>query len=144
MVTRRPLLLVPLLACAAWLVAHELQVVTAGGLDFPPLTSRFAHDVLLGLTAVLCLARGVVVRRERAAWLLIGAGVLAWTAGELYYTVVLWDESAPPLPSPADAGYLLFPPLMLAGMFLLLKARSRVSLTLLVDGVAAALAVGAL
>src|SRR3954454_7897028 len=144
MVSRRPLLLVPLVACALWIIGHELRVTALHGVDLGPLSSRFAHDVALAVTALVCLARGVAVRRERIAWLLIGSGVLAWTAGELYYTVVLWDESAPPIPSPADAGYLLFPPLMFAGMLVLLKARTRVSVALLVDGVAAALAVAAL
>src|SRR3954454_9956619 len=144
MVSRRPLLLVPLLACAAWLAVHEARVTLLHGVDLGPLSSRFAHDLLLAVAAAVCLARGALIERERAAWLLIGAGVLAWTAGELYYTVLLWEQSAPPIPSPADAGYLLFPPLMFAGMLVLLKARTRVSVALLVDGVAAALAVAAL
>src|SRR3954451_17001197 len=144
MLSRRPLLIAPLAACAAWLVLHELRVVAFGGVDLGRLSSRFAHDVMLLVAAVVCLARGVCVRRERLPWLLIGAGVLAWTLGEIYYTAVLWDESAPPIPSPADAGYLLFPLLMFAGMFLLLRGRARFSTTLVVDGIAAALAVAAL
>src|SRR3954452_17620748 len=144
MVSRRPLLIVPLVACAVWLVLHEVRGTAFHGVDLGVLSSRFAHDVVLALAAVLCLARGVMVKRERAAWLLIGAGVLAWTLGELYYPVVLWDESAPPIPSPADAGYLLFPPLTFAGMLLLAKRRTRVTATLVVDGVATALAVSAL
>ena len=49
-------------------------------------------------------------RRERLAWLLIGVGVAAWTFGEIYYTAVLWTADEIPIPSPADIGYLLFPP----------------------------------
>ena len=104
---RRRLLSGLLLACAGWLALHELRVVALGSFDFPPLSSRFAHDVVLLLAAGVCLARGLLVRRERAAWLLIGGGVTAWTFGELYYTAVLWTESDPPIPSPADIGYLL-------------------------------------
>src|SRR5215213_4033985 len=126
MVSRRPLLIVPLVACAAWLVLHEFRVTALDGVDLGFLSSRFAHDVVLALAAVLCLARGVVVRSERAAWLLIGAGGLAWTLGELYYTVVLGDESSPPIPSPADAGYLLFPPLTFTGMLVLLRSRASI------------------
>src|SRR3954468_7335615 len=144
MLSRLPLLIAPLAACAAWLVLHELRVVAFGGADFGPLSSRFAHDLMLLVAAGACLARGVCVRRERLAWLLIGGGVLAWTLGEIYYTVVLWEESAPPIPSPADAGYLLFPLLMFPGMLVLVRARARFSPTLLVDGIAAALAVSAL
>ena len=144
MLSRRPLLLVPLLACAAWLTLHELNVVALGGLDLGPLSSRFAHDLVLVVGAGVCLARAVLVERERVAWLLIGTGVAAWTAGELYYTAVLWDESAPPLPSFADLGFLLFPPLTFAGLLTLVRSRTSVSATLLVDGIATALAVGAL
>src|SRR3954454_24546167 len=77
--------------CAAWLVAYELRVLLVPGLDVGPLTGRGAHDVVLLASALLCLLRGVRERRERAACLLIGAGVLAWSLGEVYYTVVLWD-----------------------------------------------------
>ena len=77
MVTRRPLLVVPLLACAGYLLLHELRVTAFGGVDLGPLSSRFAHDVVLLITATVCLARGVIVRQEHTAWLLIGFGVLA-------------------------------------------------------------------
>jgi diguanylate cyclase (GGDEF)-like protein len=139
----RRIVRIALLACGAWLALHELRVVA-----FPdslgPLSSRFVHDVLLLVAAAAVLARGVLVRRERVPWLLLGAGVLAWTFGEIYYTAVLWTESSPPIPSPADTGYLLFPLFALAGMIGLVRARARVSATLLVDGVTVALAVAAL
>jgi diguanylate cyclase (GGDEF)-like protein len=131
--------------CAAWLVLYELRVLLAPGLDAGPLTSSYAHIAVLIASALLCLARGLVPGRERAAWLLIGAGVLAWSLGEVYYTAVLWDAEEIPIPSPADHGYLLFPPLVLAGILLLLRSRAAgVPRTLWVDGVIAALAVAAL
>ena len=133
-----------LAVCLAWLVLHELRVVLFPGVSLGPLSSRFAHDVLLLIAAAVCLSRAVLVRRERVAWLLLGAGVLAWTFGEIYYTAVLWTESSPPLPSPADAGYLLFPVLALSGMLALLRARNVASATLVVDGITVALAVAAL
>ena len=107
----RPLLVAVMVACAAWLVVHEVRVVGFDGISLGPLSSRFAHDVLLLIVAGACLARGVLVRAERTAWLLIGIGVLGWTFGEIYYTAVLWDESSPPIPSPADLGYLALPAL---------------------------------
>ena len=71
--------------------------------------------------------------------------MLAWSLGEVYYTAVLWDAEVIAIPSPADVGYLLLPPLVLAGILLLLRARARaVPRTLWVDGVIAALAVAAL
>jgi len=133
-----------LVACAAWLVLHEVRVVGFGDLSFSPLTSRFAHDVVLLLAAGACLWRAISVRAERTAWLLIGCGVLAWAFGEFYYTAVLWDESSPPIPSPADLGYLAFPLLTFAGMLALLRGRAAFSPALVVDGIATALAVAAL
>src|SRR3954470_22217123 len=133
-----------LAVCGAFLVVQEVRVVGFGGASLGPLSSRGAHDVVLLAAALVCLARGVLVRAERPAWLLLGAGVLAWTGGEIYYTAVLWDASSPPIPSPADIGYLCFPLLAFAGMIALLRARAKFSPTLVVDGAAVALAVAAL
>ena len=132
-------------ACAAWLLLYELRAVFAGSLDAGPLTSRFAHDVVLLVASALILHRAWTVPQERLPWLLIGLGVLAWSLGEVYYTVVLWDAETIAIPSPADVGYLLLPPLVLAGIALLLYRRARaVPRTLWVDGLIAALAVAAL
>jgi two-component system, cell cycle response regulator len=133
-----------LAVCGLFLAVQQVRVVAFGGGSLGPLSGRGAHDVVLLAAALVCLARGVLVRAERAAWLLLGAGVLAWTGGEIYYTAVLWDASDPPIPSPADIGYLLFPVLALAGMVALLRARARFSPALVVDGAAIALAVAAL
>ena len=93
---------------------------------------------------MLCLGGAWQARREQTAWLLIGIGVLAWALGNLYYTVVLYDLEAPPIPSPADVGFLLFPVLAMAGVFALVRARTRdVPTTLWIDGAIAALAVTA-
>jgi diguanylate cyclase (GGDEF)-like protein len=145
MVAPRPLRLL-LAGCAGWLALYELHVVLVPGLDVGFLFSRFAHDVVLVASAVVCLARVPFVRGpERAAWALIGTGVLAWSLGEIYYTAVLWTDPDPPIPSLADAGYLLFPPLVLAGALALLRARARgIPRRLWVDGLTAALGVAAL
>ncbi|MGI8660036.1 MAG: diguanylate cyclase domain-containing protein [Thermoleophilaceae bacterium] len=70
--------------------------------------------------------------------------MLAWTLGEIYYTAVLWTAETVPVPSPADAGYLLMPPLVLAGLVVLVRSRtSGVPVTLRADGLTAALAIAA-
>src|SRR5689334_7519052 len=105
-----PLARVAFLVGAAWLVLHALHAVLDPSLDLGPVFSRYAHGVLLLVTSGLCIAGGLRRRgTERLAWLLIGAGVLAWSLGEVYYTAVLWTESSPPIPSLADIGYLMFP-----------------------------------
>jgi two-component system cell cycle response regulator len=140
---RRPLF-VALVVCAVWLLVQEVRVVAFDGASIGPLSSRFAHDVMLLTAAGACLWRAVSVRVERTAWLLIGLGVVGWTFGEIYYTAVLWDESSPPIPSPADIGYLVFPLLTFAGMVFLVRGRAKFTPALLVDGIATALAVAAL
>jgi two-component system, cell cycle response regulator len=71
--------------------------------------------------------------------------VLAWALGNVYYTVFLYDVEEPPIPSPADVGFLLFPVLALIGVLVLARARScDVPKTLWTDGFIAALAVTSL
>jgi two-component system cell cycle response regulator len=136
---------VAFLACAVWIGIHEIHTVAAPSLDVGPLFSRYVHDVVLLVSAACCLAAALRHRgAERVAWTLIGLGVLAWSIGEVYYTAVLWTESDPPIPSPADIGYLLFPPLTLAGGVVLLRARARgVPRRRWLDGLTAALSVSA-
>ncbi len=129
-----------------WLVLWEIHAVLLPGLDAGPLFSRFAHDAVLLIASGMLVWAGVSSprRAERNAWLVIGAGVSAWTFGEIYYTAVLWTADEIPIPSPADAGYLLFPPLMLVGVLMLLRSRTHdVPGTLWADGITAALAVSA-
>jgi diguanylate cyclase (GGDEF)-like protein len=127
-----------------WVACLELQVVAISGLQLGPIFGDYAHNVIEVLAGVLCLGGAWQARREQTAWLLIGIGVLAWALGNLYYTVVLYDLEAPPIPSPADVGFLLFPMLAGAGIFALVRARTRdVPTTLWIDGAIAALAVTA-
>ncbi len=100
---------------------------------------------MMGIGAALCIARGIIRPRERAAWILLGLAVLAWTLGELYFTAVLWSDASPPVPSLADAGYLSLPPLIILGVVLLARSRVRAMPRMVfVDGLIAGLAVGAM
>jgi diguanylate cyclase (GGDEF)-like protein len=132
-------------ALGAWLVLFEACRIVGHDFGAGPWFGKGVHDVVLVTASCLCLARAVLVRRERAAWSLIGLGLLAWSLGEIYYTLVIWDAESIPIPSPADAGYLLFPVLVFAGMATLLRARVRnAPRTLWVDGLTAALAAAAI
>ncbi len=84
---------------------------------------NWLYDALLIGAAGLCLARAKLVRRERAAWFTIGLGLVAWTAGEIYYSIALSAAETVPIPSLADLGYLGFYPLTYAGLIMLLRAR---------------------
>ena len=109
----------------AWVAILELQVLVVPGLSLGPVTSDYAHNAIEVLAGVLCLGGAWQARREQNAWLLVGIGVLAWALGNLYYTVVLYDMESPPIPSPADAGFLLFPVLAMVGVLALVRARTR-------------------
>ncbi|HVV91636.1 MAG TPA: HD domain-containing phosphohydrolase [Solirubrobacterales bacterium] len=117
----------------------------ATGIGGENLFDTWIYDgVMLG-AAASCLARAVLVRRERVAWLLIGAGLLIWTGGEIYYEAALSISGSIPIPSPADAGYLLFYPLTYAGLIILLRRRiGSFPFTRWLDGLIAGLAVAAL
>src|SRR3954451_24903001 len=127
----------------AWLALYEAHIL---GLSWVPTGDvETLHLVVLAIGGAACVARAFARRDERLPWALIGCGVLAWTAGEVYYTKVLWDDASPPIPSPADAGYLLLPVCVFAGLALLLRARVRgLPRTLWVDALTAALTAGAL
>jgi two-component system, cell cycle response regulator len=130
---------------AGWLAFAAVRNAFFPGLDLGPVFGRYVHDAVLVAAGTMCVYRAVVRSEERLAWALIGAGVLAWTFGEIYYTGVLWTVETVPVPSPADAGYLLMPLLILAGLIVLLRSRTRgVPVTLRADGFTAALAIAAL
>jgi two-component system cell cycle response regulator len=126
-----------------WVAACELHAL---GLTWIPVgPEKWVHLGVMGAGAALCLLRAVQRREERTAWLLLGLGVLAWVFGETYFTAVLWSDSSPPVPSPADAGYLALPPLVFLGLLALARSRLReLSPTLWMDGITAGLTAGAL
>jgi two-component system, cell cycle response regulator len=104
----------------------------------------FADDWYTGLELIgvlACAARVVLVREHRRAWTCITAAFAFWTAGDVAWLV---DPNASS-PSLADALYLLFYPLAIAGLALLLADdRRHLAARLWVDGLVAALAVVAL
>jgi diguanylate cyclase (GGDEF)-like protein len=134
-------------ACGTALAAGFLAFVlyTATPLGGEALFGTWIYCGLMLGASASCLARAVLVRRERAAWALIGAGLLIWTGGEIYYEAALAASGSVPIPSPADAGYLLFYPLTYGGLVVLLRERiGSFPFTRWLDGMIAGLAVAAL
>jgi diguanylate cyclase (GGDEF)-like protein len=123
----------------AWMVLRQVHVTVAPWLPVGPV--KPVHIFVMAAAALVVLSRAVRVPSERLGWACIGLGVLAWIGGETYYSVVLWDLTDVPFPSPADLGYLLFPPLAFTGIVLILHARLRgLPRLLVVDAATAALA----
>jgi two-component system, cell cycle response regulator len=96
--------------------------VTAA-LGFSSVLENWVYNLLLIVAAGSCLARATMYRRERLAWALLGTALLVWTAGEIYFETTLSGRATVPIPSPADAGYLLFYPIAYAGLIVLMRAR---------------------
>lgn len=116
-----------------------------GGSTLDHLAGGHIYDVVIITAGIACLFRALAVRRERWAWLLIGASILCWGCGEIYWTLFILDNPEPPYPSPADAFYLGFYPLAYAGLALLVQARAdELDWRLWTDGLIAALGTAAL
>jgi two-component system cell cycle response regulator len=133
---------------AATLLGLALYVAqTAWGVFGPGLDGFFNNWVYNGLVlaaAASCLLRAVFVAQERAAWLALGVGLLAWSGAEIIYSAYLASMEWPPYPSISDALWLMFYPASYVALVLLLRSRMdefRASLWL--DGVITALAVAA-
>src|SRR3954467_2967525 len=82
------------------------------------------YNVIEFLAAGICLLRGLSLRDERRGWLLLALGMLCFAAGDVYWTLVLKHKDEIPVPSPADAGYLLFYPFAYAALVVLVRARA--------------------
>jgi diguanylate cyclase (GGDEF)-like protein len=85
------------------------------------------YNVLMFGSALAVLARGAFVREERSAWLTMGAGLLFWSLGELYYSLLIKGTSREPggSVSPADALYLATYPCFYVALGLLARRRLR-------------------
>jgi len=102
--------------------------------------NTWVYDDLVLAAGAICVARGVVSTRERLAWILMGAALLAWGAGDTIWTFA----DNPPFPYYSDVGYLAVYPLAYASIGLLLRARvGRIRASVWLDGLIGALAVAA-
>jgi two-component system cell cycle response regulator len=102
------------------------------------------YNNLMIAAGLVCVARGVLRRPERAAWILVGVAVLAWGIGDTVWTFTVANDADPPFPSYADVGFLAVYPPAYVGIVLMLRARvARLHTSLWLDGVIGGLAVAA-
>ncbi|MGJ6124941.1 EAL domain-containing protein [Mycolicibacterium sp. Y3] len=74
--------------------------------------------------------------RQRLAWIFITIGLFGWTVGSAVWAYYEWWLGTAPFPSLADAGYLMFPVFVCAGLLVLPVGASGYTYTRLVlDGV---------
>src|SRR5215204_3197373 len=122
------------------LVAHFAFDLGGSGTD--ELFTTWVYNGLLLGAAILCFARAALVEDERFVWTLVGLGLTAWTAGEIYYWVGFTEAATIPIPSAADACYLAFYAITYVGLIRLIRTRvGAVSGSQWLDGVIVASAV---
>jgi diguanylate cyclase (GGDEF)-like protein len=120
---------------------------TAWGLGGDGLYTLFNNWVYNGLVlaaAASCVVRAIFVARERAAWLALGIGLVAWSGAEIIYSTYLANMDWPPYPSISDGLWLVFYPASYVALVLLLRSRvEEFRASLWLDGLITALAVAA-
>jgi diguanylate cyclase (GGDEF)-like protein len=101
------------------------------------------NNVMIG-AGLVCVARGLLRRSERLAWVLVGVAVVSWGVGDTIWTFTVADMEDPPFPSLADVGFLGVYPPAYAAIVLLLRGRiGRLHSSLWLDGIIGGLAVAA-
>jgi diguanylate cyclase (GGDEF)-like protein len=119
------------------LFAQSLLGTPADRLD--DFFGAWVYDGVIVASAVLCLLRAVLVRRDRVAWAFLAAGLLAWSAGEVHWTLSP-DSAESTGPGLSDWLELSFYPASYVAIVLMVRGRLRgASARLWLDGVVAAL-----
>ena len=104
---------------AVLVALHDWVLIGGSGLDRA--VNGPLYDAVIIAAGLAVLLKADAERSERVAWLLIGAALLAWGAAEIYWTVALESDATVPIPSLADAGYLVYYPLAAAGLLQLVR-----------------------
>jgi diguanylate cyclase (GGDEF)-like protein len=130
-------------AAIAALVYALHALLGFGGQGMHDFCQDWLFNGLIVVSGGLCVERAVTVRAERAGWLVLGLGLLAWAAAEIDYTLA-GTASASSEPGLRDALSLAFYPASYAAMVLVLRSRvSRLRPALWLDGLISALATAA-
>jgi two-component system cell cycle response regulator len=103
--------------------AHALFGLGGHGLD--SFTQDGVYTAVELVAVAVCAARVLRTRDDRAAWALMTIGLLAWTGGDLLWTVWLNYVANPPVPSVADGLYLAMYPAVYVALMLLIRSRLR-------------------
>ena len=128
-------------------LAYTISVLP--GMPGRPGTITFWETWVFGAAylgaALVCVARAVLVRAQRGAWLAMSAALLSSTAGSLGWALAYFGDPDAPYVSFADVLWLGFYPLAYAAIVLLVRDRMlRFHRSMWLDGLVSALAVAAL
>ncbi len=128
---------------ATLVILYDWVGIGGPGLDVA--INSVVYDAVVVCAGLACLTRALRGGPERGAWIAISASILAWGAGEIWWTLYIEGNANAPYPSPADLGYLAFYPLAILGLYLLVRARTgELDRRLWMDGAIAALGTAAL
>ncbi|MEA2290545.1 MAG: hypothetical protein QOD55_2542 [Solirubrobacteraceae bacterium] len=110
---------------AAWRWVVALTLLFCAAYPVLPAVGRMLVFHAIGLAAVVAVV--ALIRRpgaRRLPWLLLGAGLIAFKAGDVVWDHRVWVLDAPPSPSLADALYLVGYPIVAAALAVLCHRRS--------------------
>lgn len=128
-----------------WAVYLAYVLTAPWGLGVRGFFKTYIFSALPILAAAMCLLRAWYGEQERMPWALMGAGMLLWACGSIYWSAYVRPLETPPYPSIADAFYLGFYPACYMALILLARPRVRgVSPSVWLDGLIAMVAVGAI
>jgi hypothetical protein len=113
-----------------WIALVVLTALEAsdefGWIGGPPVLYQSGiHDSVLAAAAVLILTRAAFEPVARRAWVAFGIATAVWCVGTVSWSVVYGNQVNPPYPTFADVPWLLWYPLMAAGIVFLIKVRFR-------------------
>ena len=133
----------------AWLWYLLVTSALAGMyLFFAPLAGNGPLINILGLSGVVAIVVGIVMHkpRARAAWWLFAAGQFLFFSGDLYtYSYPKLTGADVEFPSIGDGLYLAVYPVLIAGLFLLIRRRNpRPDRSALIDALILTIGVGLL
>ncbi len=138
-----PTLILALLAGGLGVLALH-AIVGFGGPRGDGLFDHGIYELLMVGATLTVLARSIAVPAQRTAWLAMGAGMLCWSLGDLYWILLLEGPHEPAGVSPADGLYLAFYPCVYVALVLLVGAHLReLRIGLWLDGLIGGLAVAA-
>jgi len=127
------------------LAAYVATLVFRRPGQFWPVLDNWAVDAFEVTVAGLCLARYLLRRPGRTVGLAMGLGLLAWSAGDVVFTLESVGGASPPTPSAADACYLLMYPLAYLAVMLLIRSEVRsFKASIWLDGAVAGLGAAAI
>jgi signal transduction histidine kinase len=107
----------------AYLGAGLALIALYYALPWDSLGQKIVYDVI-GLSSAVAVVLGAVIYRPsmRLPWWLFGAGLLAFTCGDIIFNLYadLWHKD-PPIPSAADVFYLAGYPFLTVGLLMLVR-----------------------